>query len=106
MPLLSLLPLVGISFLTDERIEWALLIASLSLSSLSLIPDYFRHHHRTEPFALLAAGGALLLAARLWFEEELRIGTPMVVLGAGIILTAYWFNRGLCQACQTCHTQQ
>ncbi|MFN0110276.1 MAG: MerC domain-containing protein [Blastocatellia bacterium] len=105
-PFLSLLPLVGIGFLADERIEWGLLLASLSLSSLSLIPDYLRHHRQAKPIVLFAAGFALLLIARLWFEEKLHLETPAIFLGAALILTAYWINRGLCRACRTCQIDQ
>jgi hypothetical protein len=97
-----LLPLIGLSVLADERIEWALLGSSLVLGSLSLIPDYLRHHRRAKPIAIFALGFALVLAARLWFEEELKIGTPMAVIGAGSILMAYWINRSLCRTCQSC----
>jgi hypothetical protein len=105
-PFLTLLPLIGLSVLADERIEWALLGSSLVLGSLSLIPDYLRHHRRAKPIAIFALGFALLLVARLWFEEELKIGTPMAVIGAGSILTAYWINRSLCRTCRSCHTPQ
>lgn len=101
-PFLSLLPLVGIGFLTDERIEWGLLLASLSLSSLSLIPDYLHQHRRAKPIVLFAAGFVLLLIARLWFEEQLHLETSAIFLGAMLILTAYWINRSLCRTCQTC----
>lgn len=104
-PFLSLLPFVGLSLLADERVEWTLIGSSLALGSLSLIPDYLRRHRRARPIALFALGFALVLTARLWFEDELRIGTPTAVIGAGLILTAYWINRSLCRTCQTCQAQ-
>lgn len=101
-PFLGLLPFVGLSLLADERVEWSLIGSSLALGSLSLIPDYLRHHRRARPIALFALGFALVLGARLWFEDELRIGAPTAVIGAGLILTAYWINRSLCRTCQVC----
>ena len=103
-PFLALLPLAGLTVLADERVEWALIGASLALGSLNLIPDYLRHHRRARPIAIFALGFALALAARLWFEDELRVGTPLAVAGAGAILAAYWINRSLCRACQACQT--
>lgn len=103
-PFLTLLPLVGLSLLADERIEWTLIGASLVLGLLSLIPDYLRHHRRANPLAIFALGFALVLTARLRFEDELYIGTPLAVLGASLILGAYWINRSLCRACEACRT--
>jgi hypothetical protein len=102
-PFLSLLPFVGWSLLADERVEWTLIGSSLAFGSLSLIPDYLRLHRRAKPVALFALGFALVLAARLWFEEEVSLGTPTAVIGAGLILAAYWINRSLCRTCQVCH---
>jgi hypothetical protein len=105
-PFLALLPLVSLSLLADERIEWALIGASIVLGSLNLIPDYLRHHRRARPLTIFALGFALVLAARLWFEDELRIGTPLAVAGTGAILAAYWINRTLCRSCQACQAPQ
>ena len=103
-PFLTLLPLVGLSLLADERIEWTLIGASLVLGLLSLIPDYLRHHRRANQLAIFVLGFGLVLVARLWFEDELRIGTPLAILGAGSILFAYWINRNLCRTCSACQT--
>lgn len=103
-PFLSLLPFVGSGLLADEHVEWLLICVSLAMGSLNLFPDYLRHHQRLRPLAIFALGGALVLAARLWFEDELQIGTPLAVLGAGAILGAYWINRRLCQTCNVCQT--
>lgn len=101
-PFLSLLPLIGLGVLADERVEWILLGASLVLGSLSLIPGYLRHHRRIKPIAFFAAGFAFVITAHLLFEDNLRISTPAALIGAGLILTAYWLNRGLCRTCHTC----
>lgn len=103
-PFLVLLPLAGLPVLADEPVEWALIGVSLGLGSLNLIPDYLRHHRQFKPLAIFALGFALVLAGRLWFEDELRIGTPLAVCGASAILGAYWVNRRLCQTCNTCQT--
>lgn len=103
-PFLVLLPLAGLNVLADEPVEWLLISTSFALGALNLIPDYRRHHRRMKPLAIFALGFALILAARLWFEDELRIGTPLAVAGASSILGAYWINRGLCRACQACQS--
>ena len=101
-PFLMLLPLAGLSVLTDERLEWLLVGTSLVLGSLNLMPDYLRHHRQFRPMAIFALGFAFVLVAKLWFEDELRIGIPFAVTGGAMILAAYWINRSLCRACQSC----
>lgn len=101
-PFLMLLPLAGLSVLTDERFEWLLVGASLVFGSFNLMPDYLRHHRQFRPIAIFALGFAFMLVAKLWFEDELRIGIPIAVTGGAMILAAYWINRGLCRACQSC----
>ena len=101
-PFLVLLPLAGLNVLADESTEWLLITASLGLGTLNLVPDYLRQHRRLRPIAIFALGFALVLSARLWFEDELHIGTPLAVLGASSMIVAYWINRGLCRTCQAC----
>ncbi|HEX9004701.1 MAG TPA: MerC domain-containing protein [Blastocatellia bacterium] len=103
-PFLVLLPLAGLNVLADEPVEWLLIGVSLGLGALNLIPDYLRHHRRLRPIAIFALGVALVLVARLWFEDELRIGTPLAVLGASALLSAYWINHRLCRTCNVCQT--
>ncbi len=103
-PFLLLLPLAGLSVLADERLEWLLIGASLALGAINLIPDYLRRHQRLRPLVTFASGVALVLVARLWFEDELHIGTSLAVVGGGAILVSYWINRNLCRACSVCQT--
>ena len=103
-PFLVLLPLAGLNVLADEPVEWLLISTSFALGALNLIPDYLRHHRRMKPLAIFALGFALVLTARLRFEDELRVGTFLAVLGASLILGAYGINRSLCRACEACQS--
>jgi uncharacterized membrane protein len=104
MPLLvSLLPLVGLSFLAKEQTEWALICLSLSLGSLSLLPSYARKHRRLRPLSLFAFGGSLIITALLSVEEGTRLEAPAMTLGALMIACAHMVNRRLCRSCVACH---
>jgi hypothetical protein len=107
MPLvITLLPLVGLSFLADERIEWALVGSSavLGISSLCLGR---REHGSRRALAVLSVGLALLVLGRMM--EQLHIGVwgvIIVVLGGVTVAGAHFLNRRLCQACRACNTNR
>jgi hypothetical protein len=104
MPLLvSLLPLVGLSFLAKEQTEWALICLSLGLGSLSLLPSYARKHRRLRPLLLFAFGASLIITAPLSAEEGARLEAPAMTLGALMIACAHMVNRRLCRSCVACH---
>ena len=104
MPLLvSLLPLVRLSFLAKEQTEWALICLSLGLGSLSLLPSYARKHRRLRLLLLFAFGGSLIITALLSAEEGTRLEAPAMTLGALMIACAHMVNRRLCRSCVACH---
>jgi hypothetical protein len=104
MPLvITLLPLVGLSFLADERIEWALVGCSaiLGVSSLCL---GLREHGKRRALAVLSVGLALLVLGRMM--EQLHLGAwgvVIVVLGGVTVAGSHLLNRRLCQTCHACH---
>jgi len=104
MPLLiGLLPLVGLGFLTDERIELALAGLSIGVGSLSLIPNYARKHRHLRPLLLFAFGAGLIIAMRLLAEEGSRLEALSMALGAVMIACAHLVNLRLCRSCASCH---
>ncbi len=104
MPLLlSLLPLLGLSFLADERLEWALLglSALFGIGSLCL---GFREHRSRRALAILGAGVGLAAVGRILETRHMGPwGVPAVVIGGVIIAGAHLLNLRLCQACRSCH---
>ena len=104
MPLvLTLLPLVGLSFLADDRIEW-LLVGFSALTGVTSLCLGYRKHRSRRALAVLSIGLAMLVAGRI--AEQRHLGWPgvaVVVLGGLTIASAHVFNRYLCQTCKTCH---
>ena len=103
MPLIiTLLPLLGLSFLASEPVEWALLAASATLGSWSLCLG-FRQHRSRRVFMVLGVALALLLAGRLFHEHHFGVWGPiLMVLGGLTMMSAHLLNHRLCHACKKC----
>ena len=104
MPLVvTLLPLVGLAFLADQRIEWALVGLSAVLGVISLCLGY-REHRSRRALALLGTGLALLAVGRIaeGYMQQTPWGVLLVVLGGLTVAGAHLLNRRLCATCRTC----
>ncbi len=106
MPLVvTLLPLLGLTFLADERLEWGLLALSASLGVSSLCFG-FREHGSRRALVILAVGLSLLALGRV--SEERAWGwwaVPAVVVGGCTVAASHLLNRRLCSACRRCHME-
>jgi hypothetical protein len=101
----TLLPLVGLSFLADERTEWVLLGLSALLGVTSLCLGY-RAHRRRRALVVLSIGLALLALGRMSEEREIEtFGVPLIVTGGLIVAGAHWINHRLCRACRVCQVE-
>lgn len=107
MPLvITLLPLIGLSFLADERMEWALLGVSALLGSSSLCLGY-REHRKRQALLLLSLGLTALVMGRVLEEHHFEAaGVAGVVLGGCTVATAHFVNRRLCHSCRSCRVQE
>ena len=105
MPLvITLLPLLGLTFLADERLEWGLLALSASLGVSSLCFG-FREHGSRRALVILAVGLSLLALGRISEEREWgRWAVPVVVLGGCTVAASHLLNRRLCRTCLQCRT--
>lgn len=118
MPLvITLLPLLGLSFLASEPVEWALLAASATLGSWSLCLG-FRQHRSRRVFMVLGVALALLVAGRIFHQPHLygfhggehhlhehhfgAWGPILMVLGGLTMMSAHLLNHRLCHACKRC----
>lgn len=103
MPLvITLLPLVGLAFLADQRLEWALFVVSAAIGVTSLRLG-FREHRSWRALAVLTIGLAALATGRI--AEVRALGwwaVPLVVAGGLTVAVAHGVNRRLCQSCGSC----
>lgn len=102
--LISLLPLIGLSFLLDETTERVFIGISVVLAVLSLLPAYFREHGKLRSIFLAAAGIGLIVLTHLLFEDDLIFKLIFLLSGAILISVAHIINRRLCRACEVCAT--
>jgi hypothetical protein len=103
MPLvITLLPLVGLGWLADERIEWALVIAAGIMGVSSLCLGY-RVHRNRRAFAALSVALVLLASGRIAEHHKMGwIGVAMVVCGGLTMVIAHALNYKLCRTCHSC----
>lgn len=105
---ITLLPLAGLAFLADERIEWALLGLSGLVGTTSLCLGY-REHRSKGALALLAAGLGLLAIGHIVAHEHHHAApaspwkAPLIVVGGLAVAASHLINRRLCHRCRTCH---
>ncbi|MDX1933041.1 MAG: MerC domain-containing protein [Capsulimonadales bacterium] len=105
MPLVvTLLPLIGLSFLADERVEWGLLALSATVGIVSLCLG-FRTHRSRRALTLLSVGIGLASVGRILESRHIGPwGVPAVVVGGLIVAGAHLFNQYLCLTCRSCQT--
>lgn len=113
MPLvITLLPLLGLSVLASEPVEWLLLSVSACLGVVSICFG-FRQHRSRRVWALAGAAIVSLLTARLWAHSghshthdfshlSAWIEAGLMVAGGTLMICAHWLNQRLCHACRRC----
>ena len=96
------LPLVGLSFLATEPVEWTLMGVSALLGCSSLCLGY-REHRSRRALLVLSVGLALLVLGRVSEERGWEpYGMPLMVCGGLIIAISHLINRKLCHLCRAC----
>jgi uncharacterized membrane protein len=100
----SILPLIGLSFLLSENTERVFIGISILIASVSLVPSYFRQHGRIRALALFTSGISLILTSHLLLEESFVFKAIFLLAGGALITTAHFINRRLCLECDACQT--
>lgn len=108
MPLVvTLLPLLGLSFLASEPVEWALIGASATLGTFSLCLG-FKEHRSRRALAVLAIALALLVMGRVSHHhlQAQPWGVVLLVLGGLTMMSAHILNHYLCRSCRRCTSHE
>jgi hypothetical protein len=95
----TVLPLVGLGFLADERTERIVLITSVALASTSVCWG-IRIHRQRRILVLFGAALVLILAGRVFAQGVLEIA--LVVPGAVLFVCGHLVNNHLSRRCKSC----
>ena len=110
---ITLLPLLGLGFLSSEPVEWLLLGVSACLGVVSICFG-FREHRSRRVWALAGTSIALLVTARVaahfvghahahdWAHGAAWLETAFMVAGGTLMMSAHWLNQKLCRSCRRC----
>ena len=98
--LLTVLPLLGLEYLTDPRLEWSMIAMSAAIALSSLISGYRKQHKRFTALVVFGCGIVTILVSRLLAANELEhILGP---IGATGIAASHAINYRLCKWCRFC----
>jgi hypothetical protein len=98
----SFLPLLGISFLANEGVEYFFIGFSIIVAALSLLPAYLNRHGKIRAILLFASGLNFVIFADILFEDDLIGKIIFLFIGATCITAAHLLNRRLCRSCLKC----
>ena len=90
--LLALLPLLGMGFLLDEKLETVFLGFSILLAGSTVISGW-RHHRQPQALPVLGLAAMLIVFSRVPAFEHLEV--PMAVSGALGIMSSHLYNLRL-----------
>lgn len=104
--LISFLPVVGISFLAHEGIEYVFVGLSIAVALVTLLPGYFKEHRKIRTLLLFVSGIGFVIFADTLFEENIFGKILFVGTGAICITLAHLVNRRLCRSCRKCRRNE
>lgn len=99
--LITLGPLLGLSFLTDRRFETAIILLALGLASISLAWGFAKKHRQFLPLGIMLFGIAAISIAQF---ELLEFPEPALMAFGGLsIAVSHIVNARLCEGCNDCN---
>jgi hypothetical protein len=93
---IAILPVIGLEFIADRRIERALVLLAIGIGTVALVPALLRTHRRALPVAAFACGATLLLAAQFLAEGGTGLERMLTLAGAVTIAAAHTINIRFC----------
>jgi hypothetical protein len=95
----TVLPMLGIGFLVDARVEWMILSVSVLLATGSVCWGFHQHRQR-KIFVLFGAALVSILLGHAMMTGIFEV--LLVMLGGCLFVCAHRLNTRLCQACRRC----
>ncbi len=97
---ITLLPVIGLSFLAHPAFEASLIVSGLIIGALSLSHGYLKHHHNLLPILVLSAGFGMIAIGHLETFETYEF--LIVSFGASLVATAHILNYRLMKHEKNC----
>lgn len=89
---IALLPLLGLEFLADHRVERIFVLCAAMLASMTLLTGYRRHRRRL-PLMLMLPGLTLMLAGiAVDLDTQIALHSVLVTCGGCLLATAHVIN--------------
>lgn len=95
--LVGLLPLLGLTFLSEERTETWIVGVVVVLAIGSALWGFKRHRALRAVMAFAGAVGLLLMGR--WLGHNHPLGVALTVAGGVAIAGAHWLSARLCKTC-------
>ncbi len=95
--LVGVLPLVGLSFLAEERTEQWAVGAVVVFAVGSALWGFHRHRALRAVMAFAGAVGVLLMGR--WLGDAHPLGIPLTIMGGVAIAGAHWLSARTCHTC-------
>jgi predicted membrane channel-forming protein YqfA (hemolysin III family) len=96
----TILPLLGLGFLADARIERIVVSVSIALACMSVC--WGIRIHRQRRVVILFGAALFLITAGRGYAKDDRVELAMVVPGAALFVCAHRLNLYLCRKCRRC----
>jgi hypothetical protein len=92
---LALLPLVGLEFLADHRIERAFVVFACALALLTLVNGYRRHRRPGSLMLAFPGLSLLLLGVSVAEQYPIALHSVLVTCGGVLLASAHFVNLRL-----------
>jgi hypothetical protein len=97
--LVAALPFLGMGFLQNKTLEYAILIPGVLLSSFITIRNYNKYHHDMRILLAVLVGFSIMLLGHL-INAGLMVENVMSVFGALLAGTGLYFNMRATHTCE------
>lgn len=97
---ITLLPVIGLSFLAHPAFEVSLIASGLIIGAFSLSHGYLKHHHNLLPILILSTGFGLIAVGHVEPFEPYEF--LIVSFGASLVATAHILNYRLLKHEKNC----
>jgi hypothetical protein len=87
---ITLLPVIGLSFLAHPAFESSLIVSGLIIGAFSLSHGYLKHHHNLLPILTLSLGFGIIAVGHLEQVEDFE--SFIVSFGASLVAASHVLN--------------